>query len=363
MNMGRSEAVLTKAGRSEAAPVRRKRKAGVLMKKILVSMLVLALCAPAMAVGNVEVTDIDTTVAGQVTIELTSDTEIVGIGLLVDATAGQIDSFTVDSFFDIFLDVAWDMETNGGGYTYGAGAVADSNDGADPAGAGIVKLPTSDQFSISVGGLGGDEGTDPLVAAPQVAQIVLKAALGATVDIDVDTLRGGIVDYDGTQNIVGAGLPTTVVIAAAGPTECFSSAAGQKYTDWVAFGSPDCWCYQRQCRGDADGTSVGNSFTGIQWVLTNDLNIFLAAFGVYEPGGTLNSGPGILSVPNGICADFDHTGVGNSFTGIQRVLTNDLNIFLASFGVYEPGGTLNSGPGVPVCPLTTSGGDIVFYTN
>ena len=147
------------------------------------------------------------------------------------------------------------------------------------------------------------------------------------------------------------------------PPDCIDSSA-VSYVDWVAFGRPDCWCYQRQCNADYNGLSAGTTFSGIQWVTVPDLTGLLNTFNVYEPGGVLNSGPGVLSIDggNGICADFNHVGAGTSFSGIQRVTVPDLTLLLANFNVYEPGGILNSGPGVPVCPLAPVG-DIVFYTN
>ncbi|MHC4906420.1 MAG: hypothetical protein ACYTEN_11435, partial [Planctomycetota bacterium] len=123
------------------------------MKKILVSLLVLAMCAPAMAAVTASWLDNEDG-TGTLTLTAGAGEDIVGIGLLVDATAGQVDSYNVDSFFDIFVDVAFDQETNGDGYTYGEGVSTVS--AADPAGPGLLApLPSADQFSISVGGLGG----------------------------------------------------------------------------------------------------------------------------------------------------------------------------------------------------------------
>ena len=152
--------------------------------------------------------------------------------------------------------------------------------------------------------------------------------------------------YDDTITTVLDTLVVNVLEA-----DCVASDASF-YADWVEYGKPDCWCYQWQCRGDYDGMSVGTQFTGIRQITTSDLVGLLGAFNVYEPGGILNSGPGVLSIDggNGVCADFDHSGVGTPFTGIRRVTTDDLNIILDSFNVYEPGGVLNSGPGVEDCP-------------
>ena len=70
-----------------------------------------------------------------------------------------------------------------------------------------------------------------------------------------------------------------------------------EYEYWVEWGRPDCWCYPRQCRGDADGLQ-----TGPFWVAIPDLNLFRAA--INKPNGALRH------VPNGICADFDHAKTG-----------------------------------------------------
>jgi hypothetical protein len=65
-----------------------------------------------------------------------------------------------------------------------------------------------------------------------------------------------------------------------------------EYPLWVALGEPLCWCYPRQCHGDADGRRQL-----MYWVGSNDLSIFRAAYlaylwmGLYEP-----------------CADFDRDG-------------------------------------------------------
>lgn len=123
------------------------------------------------------------------------------------------------------------------------------------------------------------------------------------------------------------------------------------YDDWVAFGKPDCWCYARQCKGDATGTPDYNK-SGYWYVGTGDLNVLLSAWQVYEPP----AGPGILWILNAICADFDHKAQCNKI-GCWRVGTDDLNILLAHWQVLEP----PSGPGIPVCPLDWDGNGIEDY--
>jgi hypothetical protein len=119
---------------------------------------------------------------------------------------------------------------------------------------------------------------------------------------------------------------------------CFP-ATHMDYFEWLAVGKPDCWCYPRQCHGDADGLLGGGPKTGYYAVGPLDLNILVSAWLVLEPA----FGPGIASIPNGICADFAHDLGGGPKTGYYRVGPTDLNILVANWLVLEPA----FGPGVP----------------
>lgn len=80
--------------------------------------------------------------------------------------------------------------------------------------------------------------------------------------------------------------------------ECLSMGA-YEYEDWVAWGRPRCWCYARQCRGDADGKPI---YPGVGiYVSLTDLNILRAAINkMYDQPGW---------PADGICADFDHAPI------------------------------------------------------
>jgi hypothetical protein len=119
------------------------------------------------------------------------------------------------------------------------------------------------------------------------------------------------------------------------------------HDDWIAFGMPDCWCCRYQCRGDADCLPQGTSKMGYVRVGTNDLTILANAWQVKEPP----NGPGILSVPNGICADFDHAAQGTLKMGYVRIGTNDLTILANRWQIKEP----PVGPGILECPLYPEG--------
>lgn len=105
--------------------------------------------------------------------------------------------------------------------------------------------------------------------------------------------------------------------------ECMKSSAPE-HGDWVAWGRPDCWCYKRQCRGDADGCPNGPFWVGIP-----DLLFFRRAV------NRLDS----QLLPDDICYDFDHRK-----TGPFRVSIPDLNILRLYINKREAQ--------IPICPMT-----------
>jgi hypothetical protein len=88
--------------------------------------------------------------------------------------------------------------------------------------------------------------------------------------------------------------------------------AHPNYAVWQSVGMPNCWCYPRQGRGDADGLKQ----YGVFWVYSNDLTILANAF----------AQAGVSTEPD-ICADFNH----DIQYGVFRVYSNDLNIIAKYF--------------------------------
>jgi hypothetical protein len=122
---------------------------------------------------------------------------------------------------------------------------------------------------------------------------------------------------------------------------CFPS-GHPDYDEWVAVGSPSCWCYPRQCHGDADGIKHGGGKVPYHYVGMPDLDILADAWKVAEPK---SGGPGLTG--NQICADFDHTVHGGGKVDYHRVGTPDLDILATYWKVPEPE---SGGPGVnPNC--------------
>ncbi|MBN1765782.1 MAG: hypothetical protein JW860_11030 [Sedimentisphaerales bacterium] len=127
--------------------------------------------------------------------------------------------------------------------------------------------------------------------------------------------------------------------------ECFDS-SHPDYAEWLSVGNPECWCLNTQCEGNADGFINGSSKSGYYHVGPGDLELLTDAWLIWEPP----QGPGVASVPNGICADFARD-LYCTKSGCTRVFASDLSILLANWIVPEP----PFGPGVPT---TGCGGDI-----
>jgi hypothetical protein len=189
--------------------------------------------------------------------------------------------------------------------------------------------------------------TDSSINAPLNSGTLCRLTLteSANVTVTLNDLRGGIVltnpSTAATVDLskatgVNTGATTSSVSSAAIAAAAVTSA---DYAEWVAVGKPACWTFPRQCRGDADGRMEATPDGGMTYVGPADLNILVAAWQVLEPP----FGPGIASIPNGICADFAHDKAGSAATGYYRVGTTDLNRLVANWLIKEA----PAGPGIP----------------
>ena len=155
--------------------------------------------------------------------------------------------------------------------------------------------------------------------APKLSGKLLKFRVDkkpTCVTIRENAIRGGVVLTNPNLN------PTVNApqYCMTGEVPCLPNTVSY-YSTWLAQGKPECWCYPRQCYGDADG-KLETTKTGTYYVHFNDLNILLANWNVK---GTT------MSVP-GICADFKHD-YETTKTGTYRVHFNDLNMLLANWNV------------------------------
>lgn len=237
------------------------------MKKTLAILAVLALTAPVFA-GSVDLT-IDG--SGNVVLSNIVGDPPVGLALKVDAGAGAgsesvagVSSY--GSFFDVFIDYAHD---NSGSYAIGDGHPV-AKDGSAGVPASVVdnggQVDLSEAIIVlSMGELdNANSSPDPVT----LAQICLDAA--GDVHLDVDSLRGGVVDTTGAQMAVNF----------------IGGVGGQIYN--VGPCGPACWSCPGQALGDATGD--GN-------INLADLFALKAAFG--KNTGDVGYNP---------CADFTRDG-------------------------------------------------------
>lgn len=274
------------------------------MKKLAL-LLVLAMAVPAMAAVTFTA-DGD----GSLKIYYTADPGdnprgvALRISLSDGATCGPDDVVAVNPQFNTYIDYA---ASNPGNFEVGQGHPL-----AKATEAGALDAAAS-EFSVCIGVL--DEAGNQAPASDGGPHLLVELNVSAdcTATICADTLRGP------DSGVVGSVLESNLqegcieVAVTAGAVECMKT-SHPDYDTWVAVGKPDCWCYARQCKGDADGKAQVN---GLLAVFTDDLAVFLNAYGK----GTLPEG--------GICADFDHKAQVN---GLLRVFTDDLAIFLANYG-------------------------------
>jgi hypothetical protein len=109
-------------------------------------------------------------------------------------------------------------------------------------------------------------------------------------------------------------------------TYCYGdSVAGS--SQWKLVGRPRCWCYPRQCHGDADGAQEGKS-PNQYWVGVNDLTVLQKAWN--KTAAQLYVAP----EPNA-CADFDRASEGKS-PNIVEVGVNDLTILQNNWSTKSP---------------------------
>jgi hypothetical protein len=106
---------------------------------------------------------------------------------------------------------------------------------------------------------------------------------------------------------------------------------------------PTCWCYPRQCHGDADGKKTGTTATGFIYVGQPDMDIMSAGWLVKDPP----KGTGIANLTVGgvpvACGDFARNRTGTVSTGFIRISQPDLDKMSLYWGVKEPA----KGPGTP----------------
>lgn len=167
--------------------------------------------------------------------------------------------------------------------------------------------------------------------------ILVKVDGDCNVCVEGEPIRGNIVLTNGTPLDPDMACGSITIV-----TECYAGMAD--YDQWEEVEKPECWCYPRQCHGDADGKKEGNIATGYTYVDQGDLAIMALGWKVKDSD---NGGRGVLDLQIGgvpvACADFAHEKAGNIATGYTRIDQPDLALMATYWKVKEPG----QGPGTP----------------
>jgi hypothetical protein len=302
------------------------------MKKILATVVILALCAPAMAAVTVVIADNPADDTGTITVSSDAG-NIVGLGLDIEVTGGNITDVSIEpSTFEIYPDTAQEL-----GESYGYGDYGDNGPIAEQLEAGSKALPAS-SFAISVGMLNGEE----IAGAAGAASVVITVTVDANVNVCVseNALRGGIVLTTGAGDDITGDEVCDDITTGALPY-CGTGTETQDFKDqwdWVTSlmgAEPTIWCTPRQCFGDAN-----NQLEGKQnfYALSGDLTVLLDAW------NKTADDPAMIADPSLIGADFDRLPEGKQNF---RVLSGDLTILLANWNIS------NDTTPPPVCAYDT----------
>lgn len=276
------------------------------MKRFIITVLAVALmAAPAWAA----VTITDSNDGDEVTLsyEVTGPNNVRAFALDITVDSGaKITSISdLNTQYDIYPG---SIVIVGGAVTSDGNAIGDS------------AIYAGTQGGLGTGGITIEMGSLYVGAnEPATSGVLCKFVVDIDCNVSVaeNVIRAGVV-MENPDEDPGLSLPSPLYVKVAEP-ECLKSTIGAEYTRWVSYNSPDCWCYKKNCRGDADGQD-----TFFKPVAIADLNIFKAGFGK-------SSAEVKTTVYNGvpaICADFDRAD-----TFFKPIAIADLNIFKAYFGL------------------------------
>ena len=308
------------------------------MKKTVFVLLVLMLAGPVMA-ENVVITVVDegNDIAA---IKYTSDVNVRAFALDVNVTGASVvdvnqyfegDCNATKKGFGIFLDTISGIDINDAGVVQVWGSPVANANSPGATGTGIGKS----RVILGMGALY-EKGNQPALSGT-ICKFRVDGACTVCVT-EEEEFRAGVVLEDGngtTPNLTGA---CGVGIS---QEDCYVGEADED--EWIAVGRPKCWCYPRQCHGDADGYQVAASkTTPAHWVGDPDLNVLATAWKKpLNEVKDVNDAQGFYLA----CADFDHTEVAASkTTPAHRVGDPDLNI-LSSYWKANPEAPADCDPG------------------
>lgn len=320
------------------------------MKKIVLTLIVLLFATPAWAVVNITATQVGESNEVIISWETVNEPNLVrafGLDIRLDNDANILSVTGLSPDYKIYpgtiqIDVDGQITYDGTIAAEYSDLPSDTLEGP-PDGNGVTLEAASLYAPVGPG----SPNAPP--ASGDLASLIISKSCTLCITANVSRAgTDGVVmedpDQPVTVNYPAVCLDVNIPEI---PIDCY---IGQvDYDQFEVVGKPTCWCYARQCRGDADGLTEGNLKAGFWYVGLNDLNIMVSGWKVLEPAvAPTPSGPGITSVEGAACADFDHLEEGNLKAGFWRVGLNDLNIMVAHWKILEPAvAPTPSGPGIP----------------
>jgi hypothetical protein len=295
------------------------------MKKLLASLLVLAMCAPAMALTLSSSTDGAKLI---ISYDLEAGETLRGLALTVTNVSGdgvvaasgdyvQTGDRTFNTFMDFAADVDNVYTAVGQGHPFALitpDVVNGQYEAAFPAAS----------FALSLGYLH-DDGTGDKgqgITTSGTIEVTFTGSVDTQVAVALDTFRGGAVG-DGLVITNNLGTETLVFAQQDCYTEGGLMPGSAAYTLWESVGKPECWCFKSQCYGDANGAiEAGDPKLGIPNHRVGAPDLTILANGWQKP----DTDPGFATF---ICADFNRTlEAGDPKLGIpaHRVGAADLTI-------------------------------------
>lgn len=298
----------------------------VFMRMTIVLLAMLLLVAPAMAAVTVTCVD-DGTGNGvaEVYYDARGEVELIrafGLDLVAD-TANIVSVTSVNSDYYIYPGTI--VITDGNVTAWGT-PVAPANDPGAGTGLGTGNA-TVEMGSLYAAGDGN--------LTPDPCGLLCKVTVSADCNLTISTniTRGGVVMEDTATPSVG---PSTCALDV---NDCYGP-GDPNYGDWVTLGRPECWCYPKQCHGDATGYGYGRN---LYHASTPDLTVLKDAWNKDAPNTVGHISVVDVNKPTEwACADFDRMEYGRNK---YRVSTPDLTILKAYWNDVPVAPPANCPPG------------------
>lgn len=178
----------------------------------------------------------------------------------------------------------------------------------------------------------------PNAPSPSGDLVSVRVDADCTLTITANVSRAGPagVVMESPDEVVVVNLPGPITVTACAIL-CYSSQPDA--AEWDLLDQPECWCYARQCRGDADGLPYGKN---AYWVSLPDLAVLKVAWGLTKEqiAGQVETTTGMEYA----CADFDHLPYGKN---VYRVSLPDLDILKLNWSSATTPGDCLPGTEVP----------------